>query len=89
MQSYADSLAKTGCENAETTVRKQRIPFAGFVVRMDNERLPKQVMFGEVEGEMGYSGGQELDWMGYLEHDLSLFNLPTEAKPDVCSGEAR
>ena len=31
----------------------------------------------------GYSGGQEQDWMGCLEHDLSLFTLPTEAKHGV------
>ena len=79
MQSYADSLAKTGCENAETTVRKQRIPFAGFVVRMDNERLPQRMSFGEVEGGKVHSGGQEQDWMGCCEHDLSVFKLPTEA----------
>ena len=55
MLSYADALAKTGCENVETTVGKRRILFAGFVARMDNERLPKRnerlpkrVMFGEV-----------------------------------------
>ena len=47
---------------------------------MDNERLPKRVMFGEVDGGKGYSGGQEQDWMGCLERDLPLFNLPTEAK---------
>ena len=42
-----DALAKTGCENVETTVRKRRILFAGFVAGVDNERLPKRVMFGE------------------------------------------
>ena len=36
--------------------------------------------FEEVEGGNGYSGGQEQGWMGYLEHDQSLLNLPTEAK---------
>ena len=50
MLSYADALAKTGCQNIETTVRKHRILFAGFVARLDNERLSKQVMFGEVNG---------------------------------------
>ena len=51
----------TGCENVETTVRKWRILFARFVVRMDNERLPKRVMFGdsELDGGKRYSGGQE------------------------------
>ena len=75
-----DALAKTGCENVETTVRKRRILFAGFVAGVDNERLPKRVMFGEVDRGKGCSGGQEQDWMDCLERDLSLFNLPTEAK---------
>ncbi|CAN0377621.1 unnamed protein product, partial [Laminaria digitata] len=68
------------CENVETTVRKRRILFAGFVARTGDERLPRRVMYGEVEGGKGYLGGQEQDWMGCLEQDLSLFNLPTEAK---------
>ena len=50
MLSYTDSLANTDRENVKTTVRKRRILFAGFVARMDNERLPKRVMFGEVDG---------------------------------------
>ena len=37
-------------------------------------------MFGEVEEGKGYSGGEEQDLMGCLEHHLSLLNLPTEAK---------
>ena len=78
--SYADALAKTGCENVDTTVRKQRILFAGFVARMGNVTLSKRVTFGELEGGKGYVGGQEQDWMGCLERDLSLFNLPTETK---------
>ena len=56
------------------------ILFAGFVARMVNERLPKRVMFREQEGAKGHVGRQEQDWMGCLEHDLSLFNLPTETK---------
>ena len=75
-----DALAKIRCENLEKTVVKRRILFAGFVARLDNERPPKRVSFGEVDGGKGYSGGQEQNWMASLEHDLSLFNLPTEAK---------
>ena len=47
---------------------------------MDNERLPKRVMFGEVDGGKGYLGGKTRDWVGCLEHDLSLFNLLSVAK---------
>ena len=61
MLSHADALAKTGCENVETTVRKRRILFAGFVARTGNEILPKRVMFGGLDGGMGYLEGQEQD----------------------------
>ena len=57
----ADALARTGCENVETTVRKRRTLIAGFVARRDSERLAKRVLFGEVGGGKGYSGGQEQD----------------------------
>ena len=80
MLTYAYALAKTGRENVETTVRKRRIFFAKFVARMDNERLPKRVMFGEADEGKGYSGGQEQDLLSCLERDLSLFKLHTEAK---------
>ena len=61
MLSYPDALARTVCENVETTVRKRRGLFAGFVARMGNERLPKRVMYGELEGGKGSLRGQERD----------------------------
>ena len=57
--SYADALAKTASESIEAIVRKRRILFAGFVARMEEERLPQRVMFGELVGGKGYSGGEE------------------------------
>lgn len=50
MLSYAGARTKPGYENGETTVRTRAIHFAGFVARKGNERLPKRIMFGEVEG---------------------------------------
>ena len=59
--SYADALAQTDSESVEAIVSKRRILFAGFVARMGEERLPQRVMFGELVGGKGYSGGQEKD----------------------------
>ena len=59
--SYADSLAQTDSESVEAIVRKRRILFARFVARMGEERLPHGVIFGELVGGKGYSGGQEKD----------------------------
>ena len=59
--SYADALAKTASRSIEAIVLERRILFAGFVARMGEERLPQRVMFGELVGGKGYSGGQEKD----------------------------
>ena len=42
-------------------MRRRRILFAGFVARMEDTRLPKQVMFGELMGGAGCVGVQDKD----------------------------
>ena len=76
--SYADALAKTASESIDAIVRKRRILFEGFVARMGEERLSQRVMFGELVGGRGYSGGQEKDWMAHLEEDMSVFGMKFE-----------
>ena len=48
--SYLETLVKTGSESIEAILRKRRILFARFVARMEDTRLPKRVMFGELLG---------------------------------------
>ena len=55
--SYLDMLLKTGSESIEATLRRRWILFAGFVARMEDTRLPKCVMFGEMVGGAGCVGG--------------------------------
>ena len=77
IQSHANALLKTDSESVETTVRRRRILFAGFVARMGEERLPR-VMFVEMLGGKGYSGGQEWERMKDLEGDLKAFGIKFE-----------
>ena len=56
--SYPDTLIKTGSESTEATLRRRRILFAEFVARMEDTRLPKCVMFGEMVRGAGCVGGQ-------------------------------
>ena len=62
--SFLDTLIKTGSESIETTLRRRRILFAGFVGRMEDTRLPKCVMFGEMVGGADCVGGQEKERIG-------------------------
>ena len=63
-------IAKTTSESVEAIVRKRRLLFAGFVARMGEKRLPQRVMFGELVGGKGYSGGQEKDWIVHLKEGM-------------------
>ena len=79
MVSCADALAKTGCENVETTVLKRRVVLAGFVAHMGNDRLPKRVMSEQPRmGGKVYLRGQEKDWMGRLKRDALLLTFPSK-----------
>ena len=75
--SYLDTLIKTGSESVEATLRRRRILFAVFVARMEDTRLPKCVMFGELVGSAGCVGGREKEWMGYFLDDLRAFGINT------------
>ena len=73
--SYLDALVKTGSESIEATLRRRQILFAGFVARMEDTRLPKCVMFGELMGGAGCVGGQGKEWMGCFLDDLRAFGI--------------
>ena len=57
--SYLEAFLKRGSESIEATLDRMRILFAGFVARMEDTRLPKCVMFGEMVGGADRVGGQE------------------------------
>ena len=76
--SYADAFAKTASESIDTIVRKRRILFAGIVAHIGEERLPQRVIYGELVGGKGYSGGQDKDWLVYLKEDMSVFAMAFE-----------
>ena len=73
--SYLDTLIKTGSESIESTLRRRRILFEGFVARMGDTRLPKFGMFGELVGGAGCVGGKGKEWMGCFLDNLRAFGI--------------
>ena len=69
---------KTGSKSIEAILRKRWILFAGSVARMEDTRLPKRVMFGELVGGAVSSEGQEKEWMRCLLGDLRDFGIKTD-----------
>ena len=56
-------------------MRKWRVLVAGFEARIEDTRLPKCVMFGELVGGTVSSGEHEKEWMGCLLDDLRAFGI--------------
>ena len=62
-------------------MRRRRILCAGFVARMEDIRLPKCVIFGELVGGSGCVEGQEKKWVGCFLDDLRAFGItPTSGR---------
>ena len=60
MTSYNHALEITGCESIETTLRTRRLLWAGALIRMSGGRLPKRIVFRNLEGaERRRRGGEE------------------------------
>ena len=59
MTSYNHALEMTGCESIKTTLRTRRLLWAGTLLRMSGERLPKRIMFGNLEGAVRRGRGDK------------------------------
>ena len=80
--SYLNTHIKTGSESIEATLRRRRILFAGFVASMEDTRMPKCVMFGELVGRAGCVGGRKKSGWGvsWMMSELSELT-PTTGRP--------
>ena len=84
--SYLDTLIKTESESIEATLRRRRILSAGSVVRINDTRLPKCVMFGELVEGAGCVGGHENKWMECFLVDLRSFRHQRRPVDDCSPG---
>ena len=69
---------KTGSESTEATLRRRRILFTGFVLRMEGIRLPKYVMFVEFVAGANCVGGAGKIMDGCFLDDLIAFGINTD-----------
>ena len=68
-------------------MHRRRIVVAGFVARMEDTRLPKCMMFGELVGGAGCMGGQEKEWMGCFLDDPRAFGIRADQWTTVAQDE--
>jgi hypothetical protein len=72
-RSYSSILREYGCVSMEATLKERRLKWAGSVLRMKDNRLPKIMMFGELEGGVRSRGGQINQWRTNMLQDMTDF----------------
>ena len=76
MTSYNRALEITRCESIETALRTRRLLWAGTLIRMSSGRLPKRIMFGNLEGAVRRGrGGKEKEWTDCVQSDIRVFGI--------------
>ena len=88
MTSYNRALDITACESIETTLRTRRLLWAGTLLRMSGGRLPKRVVFGNVEGAVRRGrGGKAKESTDCVQSDIRAFGIARDWKATALKAE--
>lgn len=69
---------ETKIPSLESLVVKNRLRWAGHLVRMDNNRLPKQILYGELQDGKRSQGGQRKRYKDCLKDSMKRCHIRTE-----------
>ena len=88
MTSYNRALVITRCASIETTLRARNLLGAGALIRMSGGRLPKRIVFGNLEGAVRRGqGGKEKDWIDCVQSDIRAFGIKRDWKATALKAE--
>ena len=72
----------------ETTLRTRRDLWAGALIRMSGGRLPKRIVFGNLEGAVRRRrGGKEKEWTVCVQSDIRASGIGGDRKATALEAE--
>ena len=88
MASYNRPLEITRCGSIETTLRTRRLLWAGTLIRMSGERLPKRIVFGNLDVAVRRGrGGKEKEWTDCIQSHIRAFGITGDWKATAFKAE--
>ena len=88
MTSYNGALEITGCESIETTLQTRRLLWAGTLLQTSGGRLPKRIIFGNLEGVVRRGrGGKKKEWTDCVQSDFWTFGIAGDWKATALKAE--
>ena len=70
-------------QSVHTLLKLAQLRWTGHVTRMPDERLPKKVLYGELQEGKRSQGGLKKRYKDTLKASLKDFNIPTESWEQV------
>jgi hypothetical protein len=75
-------LRRAGCELVETVVRTRRLQWLGHVTRMERHRIPRRLLFGELDSGSRAAGGQKMRWKDAVKRDFKVMGIDFKRHSD-------
>ena len=75
-----EDLKRAGMQSIHTLLKLAQLKLTGHVTRMPDDRLPKKILYGELQVGKRSHGGQKKRYKDTLKASLKDFNIPTESR---------
>ena len=82
-------LKRAVMQSVHILLKLAQLRWTGHVTRMAEERLPKKILYGELEMGKRAHGGQKKRYKDTLKASLKDFNIPTESWEQLAQDRAK
>ena len=72
-------LKRAEMQSVHTLLKQTQLIWTGHVTRIPEERLPKKILYGELQMGKRSHDGQKKRYKDTLKASLKDFNIPTES----------
>ena len=82
-------LKRAGMQNIHTLLKLAQLRWTGHVTRMPDERLPKKILYGELQVGKCSHGGPKKRYKDTLKASLKDFSIPTESWEQIAQDRTK
>ena len=82
-------LKRAGMQSIHTLLKLAQLRWTDHVTRMPDERLPKKILYGELQVGKRSHGGQKKRYKDTLKASLKDFNIPTESWEQIAQDRTK
>ena len=87
--SDTEVLKRAGMQSVHTLLKLAQLRRTGHVTRMPDERLPKKILYGELQVGKRSHGGQKKRYKDTLKATFKDLNIPTESWEQIAQDRTK